>query len=121
MSHMAREAAEAPEAVARFLDRNAAALADLGRRLRDAPPPVVLTSARGSSDNAAGYFKYLTGNPAGRSLCLHRRLGGLGLWRRAEGEGRRLPDHLAIGQEPGHRGAARGRTAGGCAYGGVGQ
>jgi glucosamine--fructose-6-phosphate aminotransferase (isomerizing) len=60
MSHMAREAAEAPEAVARFLDRNARQLAELGSRLRDAPPPVVITSARGSSDHAAGYFKYLT-------------------------------------------------------------
>ncbi len=60
MSHMASEAKEAPQAVARFLEHNAKALADLGRRLRDAPPPVVLTSARGSSDNAAGYFKYLT-------------------------------------------------------------
>ena len=60
MSHMASEAAEAPQAVGRFLEHNAVALADLGRRLRDAPPPVVLTSARGSSDNAAGCFKYLT-------------------------------------------------------------
>ena len=60
MSQMAREAAEAPEAVARFLEHNAAALADLGRRLRADAPPVVITSARGSSDNAAGYFKYLT-------------------------------------------------------------
>ncbi len=60
MSHMADEAREAPQAVARFLEHNAAALADLGRRLRDRPPPVVLTSARGSSDHAAGYFKYLT-------------------------------------------------------------
>jgi glutamine---fructose-6-phosphate transaminase (isomerizing) len=59
-SHMAREAREAPEAVARFLDRNAAALAELGRRLRAAPPPVVVTSARGSSDHASGFFKYLT-------------------------------------------------------------
>lgn len=60
MSHMASEAAEAPDAVARFLTHNAPALADLGHRLRQAPPPVVLTSARGSSGNAAGYFKYLT-------------------------------------------------------------
>ena len=58
-SHMAREAAEAPEAVARFLDRNAAALAGIGARLRRSPPPVIITSARGSSDHAAGYFKYL--------------------------------------------------------------
>ena len=60
MSHMAREAAEAPDAVARFLDHNRPALATLGARLRRSPPPVVITSARGSSDNAASYFKYLT-------------------------------------------------------------
>jgi glucosamine--fructose-6-phosphate aminotransferase (isomerizing) len=60
MSHMADEAVETPEAAARFLDRNATALADLGARLRNGPPPVILTSARGSSDNAAGFFKYLT-------------------------------------------------------------
>jgi glutamine---fructose-6-phosphate transaminase (isomerizing) len=60
MTHMAREAAQAPDAVAQFLQRNGVALAELGKRLRLAPPPVVLTSARGSSDNAAGYFKYLT-------------------------------------------------------------
>jgi glucosamine--fructose-6-phosphate aminotransferase (isomerizing) len=59
MSLMAAEAREAPDTVARFLDRNASALAELGARLRRANPPVVLTSARGSSDNAAGYFKYL--------------------------------------------------------------
>lgn len=58
-SHMAREAKEAPDAAARFLDRNGPALADLGKRLRGAPPPVLLTAARGSSDHAAFYFKYL--------------------------------------------------------------
>ncbi|HRX36988.1 MAG TPA: SIS domain-containing protein [Aestuariivirga sp.] len=60
MSMMRKEALEAPEAVQRFLDLNHKSLANLGRRLRDAPPPVIVTSARGSSDNAAGYFKYLT-------------------------------------------------------------
>ena len=59
MSHMAREAAEAPEAVARFLERNAKALAEIGAHLKRRPPPVIITSARGSSDRAAGYFKYL--------------------------------------------------------------
>jgi glucosamine--fructose-6-phosphate aminotransferase (isomerizing) len=56
MSYMASEAAEAPEAVARFLDRNSNALHEIGARLRLKPPPVIITSARGSSDNAAGYF-----------------------------------------------------------------
>jgi glucosamine--fructose-6-phosphate aminotransferase (isomerizing) len=60
MSHMAREAAEAPEAVARFLQRNGGALKEIGARLRRKPPPAIITSARGSSDSAAGYFKYLT-------------------------------------------------------------
>ncbi|MCA3555454.1 SIS domain-containing protein [Aestuariivirga sp.] len=59
MSLMAAEAAEAPQAVARFLACNARALRELGAGLRQAPPPVILTCARGSSDNAAGYFKYL--------------------------------------------------------------
>ena len=69
MSHMAREAAEAPEAVARFLERNGAALAEIGARLRRRPPPAVITSARGSSDNAAGYFKYLAEILLGVPCC----------------------------------------------------
>lgn len=59
MSLMRAEALEAPEAVARFLSHNAGALKDLGRRLQAMNPPVVITSARGSSDHAAGYLKYL--------------------------------------------------------------
>lgn len=68
-SHMAREAAEAPDAVARFLDCNAKTLSAIGARLRLKPPPVILTSARGSSDNAAGYFKYLTEIQTGVPCC----------------------------------------------------
>ncbi len=60
MTHMARETAEAPEAAARFLQRNREALKEIGARLGRKPPPVIITSARGSSDSAAGYFKYLT-------------------------------------------------------------
>ena len=59
MSLMHQEAREAPDAVQRFLDRNNHTLADIGKRLSNNPPPVVLTSARGSSDNAANYLKYL--------------------------------------------------------------
>lgn len=59
MSFMADEAREAPEAVARFLDRNARTLRELGSHLRRQSRRMVLTSARGSSDHAAGYFKYL--------------------------------------------------------------
>lgn len=59
MTLMEQEAREAPEAVARFLDRNDAALATLAKRLRNNPPSVILTAARGSSDHAATYLKYL--------------------------------------------------------------
>lgn len=56
---MFREAAESSEAVARLLAANADTIAALGARLRAAPPAVVVTCARGSSDHAAVYGKYL--------------------------------------------------------------
>ncbi len=58
-SAMARETAEAPQAVARLLDRELAAIEALARDLSANPPAVVVTAARGSSDKAAGFFKYL--------------------------------------------------------------
>ena len=69
MSHMAHESAEAPEAVARFLNLNNAKLIELGKRLRKSSPQTILTSARGSSDNAAGYFKYVTEILTGIPCC----------------------------------------------------
>jgi len=59
-SLMLRETAEAPDVVARLIDANAAACAELGARLRATPPAFVVTCARGSSDSAATYAKYLT-------------------------------------------------------------
>jgi glucosamine--fructose-6-phosphate aminotransferase (isomerizing) len=56
---MHREAAEAGTAVARMLAANAGIFTDLGARLRAAPPAVVVMCARGSSDHAAVYGKYL--------------------------------------------------------------
>ncbi|MEG3180262.1 SIS domain-containing protein [Sphingomonas sp. LT1P40] len=56
---MASEAAEASVAVARMLAANAPAFAAIGERLRAAPPSGVITCARGSSDHAATYAKYL--------------------------------------------------------------
>ncbi len=58
MTAMARETAEAPDAVARLLAREAGTLAALGQRLRDLDPRVIATCARGSSDHAAGFLKY---------------------------------------------------------------
>ncbi len=56
---MFREADEAPRVVAAQLTRNAAQLAELGARLRAAPPRAVVTCARGSSDHAATFARYL--------------------------------------------------------------
>ena len=53
------EAAEAAEVVARQLERNDADLGRLTAALRDAPPPFVATCARGSSDHAATFAKYV--------------------------------------------------------------
>jgi len=64
---MEREASEAAAAVARMLRTNRDAFAEIGRRLRASPPAAVVTCARGSSDHAATYAKYLietmTGTP----------------------------------------------------------
>jgi glutamine---fructose-6-phosphate transaminase (isomerizing) len=56
---METEAAEIPAVVARQLRENAKLVADIGARLRARPPRAVITCARGSSDHAATYAKYL--------------------------------------------------------------
>ncbi len=59
-THMAVEIRETPDAVARLVAREAGTLRGLGARLRTLDPGVIVTCARGSSDNATAYFKYLT-------------------------------------------------------------
>ncbi|MEH3108322.1 MAG: SIS domain-containing protein [Sphingomonas fennica] len=56
---MAREAAEGGAAARRFLAANAETLGRIAGRLRARPPALVVTCARGSSDHAATYGKYL--------------------------------------------------------------
>lgn len=56
---MHAEASEAGPAVSRFLSHNRAALDLLGDSLRADPPALLVTCARGSSDHAATYAKYL--------------------------------------------------------------
>ncbi len=56
---MYREAAQAPDAVREQLQANAARVARLTERLRQAPPRAVVTCARGSSDHAATLARYL--------------------------------------------------------------
>jgi len=58
-SALYREAGEAPGAVAELLARNRARVATIAKALRAAPPRAVVTCARGSSDHAATYAKYL--------------------------------------------------------------
>ncbi len=59
-SDMARETRQAPDIVARLLSQGRPKIAEIGRLLRATNPPVIVTCARGSSDHAAGYFKYCT-------------------------------------------------------------
>jgi glutamine---fructose-6-phosphate transaminase (isomerizing) len=56
---MHMEAAEGPEVVRRQLDVNADAMRELGAALRERAPRAVVTCARGSSDHAATFAKYL--------------------------------------------------------------
>ncbi|NRA87300.1 MAG: SIS domain-containing protein [Rhizobiales bacterium] len=58
-SLMLKETLEAPKVVERQLAANAAALSKLVARFKDKPPSSVVTCARGSSDHASVYGKYL--------------------------------------------------------------
>ena len=56
---MFREAAEAPEIVSRGLAANRATIGRIANHLRKLKPRSIVTGARGSSDHAATYAKYL--------------------------------------------------------------
>jgi len=58
-TRMFREASEAGAAVARQVAANRDAVASLAAELRGSPPRAIVTCARGSSDHAATYAKYL--------------------------------------------------------------
>jgi glucosamine--fructose-6-phosphate aminotransferase (isomerizing) len=64
-SLMFREARESAEVAARQWDRNRGIIAELGRRLRELKPRAIVTLARGSSDNAATFARYLVETRAG--------------------------------------------------------
>lgn len=68
-THMARETAEAPEVVARLLDAGRPGLAEFGRLVAARRPSHFVTCARGSSDHAASYFKYLAEILLGVPCC----------------------------------------------------
>ncbi len=56
---MCREIAESPLAIARQIAANAPRVRELAAVLRRDPPRLIATGARGSSDNAATFAKYL--------------------------------------------------------------
>ena len=58
-SRMHTEAGEAADVVRRQIDLNAETLSELGAALRKRAPRAVVTCARGSSDHAATFAKYL--------------------------------------------------------------
>jgi len=58
-SRMEMEAQEAAEVAERQLDEYPLLLPEIGRRLRQSPPQLVMTCARGSSDHAASFAKHL--------------------------------------------------------------
>ena len=62
---MFREAAQASAVVREQRGRNAGTIAELGQRLRTSAPRAVVTLARGSSDHAATFARYLIETRAG--------------------------------------------------------
>jgi len=58
-SLMLQEAGESPEVVAALLEKEKPVFAEIARLFSSARPSVVTTAARGSSDHAATFFKYL--------------------------------------------------------------
>ncbi|SNY90209.1 glucosamine--fructose-6-phosphate aminotransferase (isomerizing) [Cohaesibacter sp. ES.047] len=64
-SLMLREANHSPEVVAHLLQNQSANLDTIGRWFRQDPPPVISLAARGSSDHASTFFKYLIETCAG--------------------------------------------------------
>ncbi len=58
-TYMFREAAEGADVAARQLAGNELVMRELGERLRHSPPHFIMTGARGSSDHAATFAKYV--------------------------------------------------------------
>ena len=53
------ESNQSPGVVAKLLEEQSSVIAEIGRWFRETPPAVVTLAARGSSDHAATFFKYL--------------------------------------------------------------
>ncbi|MBA3541197.1 MAG: SIS domain-containing protein, partial [Deltaproteobacteria bacterium] len=68
-SRLAREAAEAASGARRQLADCQGRITELARRLHARPPALVVTCARGSSDHAATYGKYLIETTVGQLVA----------------------------------------------------
>jgi glucosamine--fructose-6-phosphate aminotransferase (isomerizing) len=60
-THLFREIHEQPAVIARLIDTQRAAVAELARAIRRHAPTHVVIAARGTSDNAARYAQYVLG------------------------------------------------------------
>ncbi len=56
---MLQETEQSPAVVAKLLEKEAGTFAEIARIFRKNDPAVITTAARGSSDHAATFFKYL--------------------------------------------------------------
>jgi glucosamine--fructose-6-phosphate aminotransferase (isomerizing) len=63
MSHFSREILEQPDVLEQLLGSGVAT--EAGTALRSEPPAFIATAARGSSNNAVGFFAYLAGSYLG--------------------------------------------------------
>jgi glutamine---fructose-6-phosphate transaminase (isomerizing) len=70
MTYMESEIKEQPQAMQRLLSEEAANIAGIAAVLRQKQPAVILIAARGTSDNAATYAKYLLGLVNGTIVAL---------------------------------------------------
>lgn len=70
MSYMLDEIREQPEAVRRTIEGERARLVGVAEEVRRRDPSFVLIAARGTSDNAATYAKYLWGLANGLTIAL---------------------------------------------------
>jgi glucosamine--fructose-6-phosphate aminotransferase (isomerizing) len=68
-SRLVTEAREAAAGARRQLERCASVFAELTARLLASPPPLVVTCARGSSDHAATYGKYVVETTVGHLVA----------------------------------------------------
>ncbi len=66
---MFSETKEAPAKLAKQLAENKSVVEALARNLQNAPPPFVVTCARGSSDHAASFGKYAIETQTGRVVA----------------------------------------------------